>query len=103
MKRTFGAALAALVISGGFSAATAQNPIDHPDAQRRQVFKDADEKKADARARDRKNEDREEYRNRAPRTPRGTDIPVTLDEDIAITRENIGDRFAGRSRLETAA
>jgi hypothetical protein len=93
MKRTLGAALAALVISGGLSAAVAQSPSDSPDAQRRQVFKDADG--GTAQARNRPAEDRVEYGRSAPRIPRGTDIPVTLDEDIAITRENIGDRFEG--------
>ena len=95
MKRTLGAALAALMISGGFSAAVAQNPVDHPDAQRRQVFKDRDDRKDEAKSRDRRDDDRAEYSRSAPRIPRGTDIPVTLDEDIAITKDNIGDRFEG--------
>lgn len=93
MKRMIGAVLAALAISGALSGAAAQNPIDHPDASRRQVFQDADGRKAEARA-ERKNADAD-YHYRAPRIPRGTDIPVTLDEDVAITRENIGDRFEG--------
>jgi len=80
MKRTLGAALAALAISGGLSATAAQSSTDHPDAQRRQVFDESNGRRADGSA---------------PRIPRGTDIPVTLDEDIAISRDNIGDRFEG--------
>ena len=85
MKRTLGAALAALMVSGGSSLAAAQNPGDHQDAQRREVFGDRNGNPVEVRDR----------RGGAPRIPRGTDIPVTLDEDIAITTENIGDRFEG--------
>jgi hypothetical protein len=93
MKRMIGAALAALAISAPVSGVAAQSADDQPDAQQREVFKDANDRKAEARAERRKAD--EEYRYVAPRIPRGTDIPVTLDEDVAITRENIGDRFEG--------
>jgi hypothetical protein len=93
MKRMIGAALAALAMSGAVSGVAAQGSEDRPDAQRRQIFKEAAEPKAEAReARSRADEN---DRYRAPRIPRGTDIPVTLDEDVAITRDNIGDRFEG--------
>lgn len=85
MRRTLGAALAAMLVSGAGSVAPAQNPIDQTDAQR-QVFRDRD------RDRDR-DEDRDRYE--APRVPRGTDIPVTLDEDVPVSRDHIGDRFEG--------
>ena len=84
MTRTLGAALAALLASGAISGAAAQNPIDRPNSQR-QVFKSGHAA------------DQDDARGRyvAPRVPRGTDIPVTLDEDIPVTRENIGDTFEG--------
>jgi hypothetical protein len=98
MKRTICAALAALAISGAVSGVAAQEPIADPDAQRRQVFKDKDEArpgKGKVETRAARQRDGEEYRQRDPRIPRGTDIPVTLDEDVAVTRDNIGDRFEG--------
>lgn len=97
MKRMIGAAIAALAMTGAWSGAAAQNPIDNPDAPER-LFRGSEEQKDDARspraaaARDR---DDDAGRYRAPRIPRGTDIPVTLDEDVAVTRENIGDTFEG--------
>jgi hypothetical protein len=96
MRSMIGAALAALAMSGAWSGVAAQNPIDNPDANRRQVFKDPDahedtRRRAEARA----ERAAENDRYVAPRIPRGTDIPVTLDEDVAITRENMGDRFEG--------
>ncbi len=74
MKRTIGAALAALAASGAFSIATAQSQDGRVDVAQR-----------DFEATDRT----------APRVPSGTDIPVTLDEDIPVTRDHIGDTFGG--------
>lgn len=82
MRPTLGAAFAAMIASGAFAGAAAQNPIDHPDARQRSF--------TTARA------DRHEDGPRlAPRIPRGTDIPVTLDEDIPVTRDRLGDSFEG--------
>jgi hypothetical protein len=74
MKRTIAVAMAALVASGAFSIATAQRQDGRVDVAQRNS---------------------DEPERMAPRVPSGTDIPVTLDEDIPVTRENIGDRFRG--------
>lgn len=74
MKRTIGAALAALAASGAVSIATAQS-------QNAQVSVAERDYAATERL--------------APTVPSGTDIPVTLDEDIPVTRDHIGDTFRG--------
>jgi len=74
MKRTIGAALAALAASGALSMATAQSQNAQISVAER-----------DFAATDRL----------APTVPSGTDIPVTLDEDIPVTRDHIGDTFSG--------
>ena len=74
MKRTIGVALAALAASGAISIAAAQSQ----DAQLSVAERDY-------AATDRL----------APTVPSGTDIPVTLDENIPVTRDHIGDTFGG--------
>lgn len=74
MKRTIGVALAALAASGAISIAAAQSQ----DAQLSVAERDY-------AATDRL----------APTVPSGTDIPVTLDEHIPVTRDHIGDTFRG--------
>jgi hypothetical protein len=75
MKRPIGAALAALVASAAVStAATAQSQDSRVDVAQRDVEAD--------------------YRM-APAIPSGTDIPVTLDENIPVTRDHVGDTFQG--------
>lgn len=74
MKRTIGATLAALAASGAISMASAQ----------------AQESRVAVAARD-----VEEDFRMATTVPSGTDIPVTLDEDIPVTRDRIGDTFKG--------
>jgi hypothetical protein len=74
MKRTIGAALAALAASATFSIATAQSQDGRVDVAQ-----------GGLEAADRM----------APTVPSGTDIPVTLDEDIPVTRDHIGDTFQG--------
>jgi hypothetical protein len=74
MRRTIGVALAALVASGAFSIAVTQTQDGRVDVAQRNS---------------------DEPERMAPRVPSGTDIPVTLDEDIPVTRENIGDTFKG--------
>ena len=76
MKRTIGTALAALAVSGGLSPAIAQT------RDARGMAQVQDFRRADRGA-------------RAPEIPRGTDIPVTLDEDIPVARDKIGDTFEG--------
>lgn len=76
MRRTIGAALAALVAAGGYSTAIAQEP-DRGVSVAERVFDD------------------DERDSRFVTIPRGTDIPVTLDEDIAIARDNLGEAFEG--------
>jgi len=76
MQRTIGAALAALAASGAFSTAIAQER-DGRVSVAQQAF------------------DRDERDVRIFAIPRGTDIPVTLDEDIPVTRDKIGDTFEG--------
>jgi hypothetical protein len=74
MKRTIGAALAALAASAAVSIAAAQSQEARVDV---------------AQA------DREAAYRPAPTIPSGTDIPVTLDENIPVTRDHIGDTFQG--------
>jgi hypothetical protein len=74
MKRTIGAALAALAASAAVSIAAAQSQDSRVDVAQRDVEAD--------------------YRM-APAIPSGTDIPVTLDENIPVTRDHIGDTFQG--------
>jgi hypothetical protein len=74
MRRTIGVALAALVASGAFSIAVTQTQDGRVDVAQRNS---------------------DEPERMAPRVPSGTDIPVTLDENIPVTRENIGDTFKG--------
>ena len=75
MKRTIGAALAALAASAAVSiAAAAQSQDSRVDVAQRDVEAD--------------------YRM-APKIPSGTDIPVTLDENIPVTRDRMGDTFQG--------
>jgi hypothetical protein len=76
MKRTIGAALVALAATGTLTPALAQDR-DVRSSARRDVFRTVE--------RDR----------RAPEIPRGTDIPVTLDEDIPVNKDRIGDTFEG--------
>src|SRR5512134_431533 len=76
MKRTIGAVLMALAAAGTLTPASAQSR-DGQAVARRQVFRTV------------------EWDQRAPEIPRGTDIPVTLDEDIPVTRDKIGDTFEG--------
>jgi hypothetical protein len=74
MKRTIGAALAALMASGALSMAAAQGP-DRPVAVAQR--------------------DEAPPFRMATTVPSGTDIPVTLDEDIPVTRDHLGDTFKG--------
>ena len=74
MKRTIGAALAALAASAAVSIAAAQSQetrVDVAQADRGAAYRPA------------------------PTIPSGTDIPVTLDENIPVTRDHIGDTFQG--------
>jgi hypothetical protein len=74
MKRTIGAALAALAASAAVSIAAAQSQETRVDV---------------AQA------DREAAYRPAPTIPSGTDIPVTLDENIPVTQDHMGDTFQG--------
>jgi HAMP domain-containing protein len=74
MKRTIGAALTALAASAAVSIAAAQSQDSRVDVAQRDVETD--------------------YRM-PPAIPSGTDIPVTLDENIPVTRDHIGDTFQG--------
>jgi hypothetical protein len=74
MKRTIGLALASLVASAAVSIAAAQSQEARVDVAQR---------------------DREADYRPAPTIPSGTDIPVTLDENIPVTRDHIGDTFQG--------
>ncbi len=74
MKRTIGVALAALAASAAFSVASAQS----------------EDSRVAVAARDFEDTDR-----MATTVPSGTDIPVTLDEDIPVTRDKLGDTFRG--------
>jgi hypothetical protein len=74
MKRTISAALAALATSAAVSIAAAQSQDSRVDVAQRDVESD--------------------YRI-PPTIPSGTDIPVTLDENIPVTRDHIGDTFQG--------
>jgi hypothetical protein len=74
MKRMIAAGLAALATSAVVSIAAAQRQESRVDVA--QGYADA------------------EYRM-APSIPSGTDIPVTLDENIPVTRDHIGDTFQG--------
>jgi hypothetical protein len=74
MQRTIGAALAALAASGALSIAAAQSQDSRVAVAERRV---------------------EQPFRMATRVPSGTDIPVTLDEDIPVTRDHIGDTFRG--------
>jgi hypothetical protein len=74
MKRTIGVALAALAASGALSIASAQNQDSRVDVAQRGP---------------------EVTEEMAPTVPSGTDIPVTLDENIPVTRDHIGDTFQG--------
>ena len=74
MKRTISAALTALAASAVVSIAAAQSQDSRVDVAQRGGEAD--------------------YRM-APAIPSGTDIPVTLDENIPVTRDHIGDTFQG--------
>jgi hypothetical protein len=74
MKRTIGAALAALAASATLSIATAQSQAGRVEVAQR---------------------DFEATEPMATTVPSGTDIPVTLDEDIPVTRAHMGDTFQG--------
>ena len=74
MKRTIGMALASLAASAAVSIAAAQSKETRVDVAQR---------------------DREADYRPAPTIPSGTDIPVTLDENIPVTRDHIGDTFQG--------
>ena len=74
MKRAIGLALASLAASAAVSMAAAQTQEARVDVAQRGG--DAD------------------YRM-APEIPSGTDIPVTLDENIPVTHDHIGDTFQG--------
>jgi hypothetical protein len=74
MKRTIGAALAALAASAAVSIAAAQSQEARVDV---------------AQA------DREAAYRPAPTIPSGTDIPVTLDENVPVTHDHLGDTFQG--------
>ena len=74
MKRTIGAALTALAASAVVSMAAAQSQDSRVDVAQRDGEAD--------------------YRM-APAIPSGTDIPVTLDENIPVTRDRMGDTFQG--------
>lgn len=76
MRRTIGAALAALVAAGGYTTALAQEQ-DRGVSVAERVF------------------DNDERESRFVSIPRGTDIPVTLDENIPIERDKMGDSFEG--------
>jgi len=82
MKRTIGAAMAALAASVAFSIATAQGREARMDVAQR-----------DIEATEQRNVGWTEWM--APTIPSGTDIPVTLDEDIPITPDHVGDTFRG--------
>jgi hypothetical protein len=74
MKRTIGAALAALATCAAVSNAPAQSQearVDVAQAEREAAYRPA------------------------PTIPSGTDIPVTIDENIPVTRDRIGDTFQG--------
>lgn len=72
MKRTIAAGLTALAASAVVSIAAAQSQDRRVDVAQRNG-------EADSRM--------------APAIPSGTDIPVTLDESIPVTRDHIGDTF----------
>jgi hypothetical protein len=74
MRRAIGVALAALAASGAFSITSAQSQDSRVDVAQRGP---------------------EASEQMAPRVPSGTDIPVTLDENIPVTRDHIGDTFQG--------
>ena len=73
MKRTI-AVLAALAASATVSIAAAQSQDGRVEVAQRDI--------------------EASYRP-APSIPSGTDIPVTLDENIPVTRDHIGDTFPG--------
>jgi hypothetical protein len=74
MMRTIGLALASLAASAAVSIAAAQSQEARVDVAQR---------------------DREADYRPAPTIPSGTDIPVTLDENIPVTGDHIGDTFQG--------
>jgi hypothetical protein len=74
MKRRIGASLAAVVASAAVSTAAAQTQDSRVDVAQRDIEAD--------------------YRL-APSIPSGTDIPVTIDENIPVTRDHMGDTFQG--------
>jgi hypothetical protein len=74
MKRMIGVALAALAASTAVSIAAAQSQDSRIAVAQRDLEAD--------------------YRL-APTIPSGTDIPVTLDENIPVTRDHLGDTFEG--------
>lgn len=74
MKRTIGTALAALASSGALAMAAAQSQETRVAVAEQTVD--------------------ETYRM-VPTVPSGTDIPVTLDENIPVTRDHLGDTFRG--------
>jgi hypothetical protein len=74
MKRTIGAVLAALAASATLSITTALSQDGQMDLAQRGLA--ATEPMATT-------------------IPSGTDIPVTLDEDIPVTRDHMGDTFQG--------
>jgi hypothetical protein len=82
MKRIIGAAMAALAASGAFAIATAQSRDVRVDMAQRDI--EASELR-----------DAGPTEWMVPTIPSGTDIPVTLDEDIPITRDRVGDTFRG--------
>ena len=82
MKRMIGAAMAALAASGAFAIATAQSRDVQVDMAQRDI--EATEPR-----------DAGPTEWMVPTIPSGTDIPVTLDEDIPITRDRVGDTFRG--------
>ena len=74
MKRTIAIALACLAASAAVSIAAAQSQEARVAVALR---------------------DREAAYRPAPTIPSGTDLPVTLDENIPVTRDHIGDTFQG--------
>ena len=78
MKRTFPTAFAALLAAGAFSTASAQEARSARMDVTPPAFDEADT-----------------YTPSVPTIPKGTEIPVTLDEDIPVQRDRIGDSFEG--------
>jgi hypothetical protein len=78
MMGMFGMAVAALVAAGAFSTTAAQDVSTARMDVTPPAFDEAESEAA-----------------RIPKIPKGTEIRVTLDENIPVRRDRLGDTFEG--------